>query len=231
MAKKVLLVSTSAPELGGSPTGLWISELADPYYAFEKAGYEVTIATIAGGGPPIDAGSMSDPYFGAEAKAFMHDAKAMGALTHAAKVDAAMAGGYDAILLAGGHGTCVDFAGPAAAGLKAVVEGTYAAGKVVSAVCHGPVGLLECNKPDGTPILKGIEATVFSNAEEAVVGATENVKKVLGGTPQDLFVAKGATYKEGASWTPNAVVAGKVITGQNPQSADAVAQAVIAALA
>ena len=35
MAKKVLLVSTSAGQMGEHPTGLWISELAEPYTVFK----------------------------------------------------------------------------------------------------------------------------------------------------------------------------------------------------
>ena len=53
MAKKVLLVSTSAGQMGEHPTGLWISELAEPYTVFTKAGFDVTIASIAGGAVPI----------------------------------------------------------------------------------------------------------------------------------------------------------------------------------
>ena len=45
MAKKVLLVSTSAGQMGEHPTGLWISELAEPYTVFTKAGFDVTIAS------------------------------------------------------------------------------------------------------------------------------------------------------------------------------------------
>ena len=169
MAKKVLLVSTSAGQMGEHPTGLWISELAEPYTVFTKAGFDVTIASIAGGAVPIDAGSLAEPFFAPDAKAFMHDAKAFGALSHSVKVDAAMAGQYDAVCLCGGHGTCVDFYGPAAAALKAVVEGTYAAGKVVGAVCHGPIGLISCNKPDGTPLVAGLEVTCFSDARTSVL--------------------------------------------------------------
>ena len=36
--------------------GLEVTELADPYYAFQAAGLDVTIASIAGGPIPIDAG-------------------------------------------------------------------------------------------------------------------------------------------------------------------------------
>ena len=114
MAKKVLLVSTSAGQMGEHPTGLWISELAEPYTVFTKAGFDVTIASIAGGAVPIDAGSLAEPFFAPDAKAFMHDAKAFGALSHSVKVDASMAGQYDAVCLCGGHGTCVLCGNPVA---------------------------------------------------------------------------------------------------------------------
>lgn len=60
MAKQILLVSTSAGEMGGRPTGLWLAELAEPYYVFTAAGFEVTVASPLGGSIPIDPGSMGD---------------------------------------------------------------------------------------------------------------------------------------------------------------------------
>ena len=54
---------------------------------FTKAGFDVTIASIAGGAVPIDAGSLAEPFFAPDAKAFMHDAKAFGALSHSVKVE------------------------------------------------------------------------------------------------------------------------------------------------
>ena len=179
---------------------------------------------------PIDAGSLAEPFFAPDAKAFMHDAKAFGALSHSVKVDAAMAGQYDAVCLCGGHGTCVDFYGPSAAALKAVVEGTYAAGKVVGAVCHGPIGLISCNKPDGTPLVAGLAVTCFSDVEEDQVGQTEAVKPFSGSNEQGL-AGKGGKYTKGDPWTSHVVVSGNLVTGQNPQSAEAFAQAVVKALA
>lgn len=35
---KVVIVCTSAPELKGHPTGLWLEELAGPYYVFQEKG-------------------------------------------------------------------------------------------------------------------------------------------------------------------------------------------------
>ena len=59
-----------------NPTGVWIAELAEPYYAFKKAGYEITIASPAGGACPIDAGSMADGAFTEDSKKFLQDAEA-----------------------------------------------------------------------------------------------------------------------------------------------------------
>ena len=172
MGKSVVIVNTSAGAMGGNPTGLWLSELADPYYALKEAGLDVTIASIAGGAIPIDPGSMGENFFGEKAKKFMHDAAAVGALTHSVKVDAAMADQFDCVYLAGGHGCCVDFVGPQASALKALVEAAYAAGKIVAADCHGPMGLLECTV-GGAPLVKGLEVTAFTNIEEDQAGATE----------------------------------------------------------
>ena len=47
--------------------------------------------------------------------------------------------------------------------------GTYAAGKIVGAVCHGPIGLVECVKADGTPLVAGLEVTCFSDVEEELI--------------------------------------------------------------
>ena len=68
---KVILVATSSNDLKGHPTGLWIEELATPYYQFKNAGYDVVIASPAGGAVPVDAASMGDGFFTDEAKKFM----------------------------------------------------------------------------------------------------------------------------------------------------------------
>merc|ERR1719263_2694257 len=109
MGKSVVIVNTSAGAMGGGPTGVWLSD-------------------------------MGDPYFGEQAKKFMHDKDAVSALTHSVKVEASMADKFDCVYLAGGHGCCVDFVGGAAKELKALIEAAYAAGKIVAADCHGPMG-------------------------------------------------------------------------------------------
>ena len=229
MGKSVVIVNTSAGAMGGNPTGLWLSELADPYYALKEAGLDVTIASIAGGAIPIDPGSMGENFFGEKAKKFMLDQAAVAALTHSVKVDAAMADQFDCVYLAGGHGCCVDFVGEQGKELKALIEAAYAAGKIVAADCHGPMGLLECTV-GGAPLVKGLEVTAFTNVEEDQAGATEWVK---GNSVfmEDEFQKLGAVFKKGDPWTAHVCKAGNLITAQNPQSADACAAAVIEALA
>jgi putative intracellular protease/amidase len=120
MSKKILLCSTSASSMGGNPTGLWLAELAEPYYAFKAAGFDVTIASPAGGPVPIDAGSMKGDFFSEDSKKFLHDADAYSELSHSKKLDESMTG-YDCVYLCGGHGCCVDFAGEKAAALVSII--------------------------------------------------------------------------------------------------------------
>mmetsp|Transcript_33670 Transcript_33670/g.60623 ORF Transcript_33670/g.60623 Transcript_33670/m.60623 type:complete len:228 (-) Transcript_33670:445-1128(-) len=222
---KVVIVGTSATELKGHPTGLWIEELAAPYYQFKKAGYEVVVASPAGGAIPIDAGSMAEGFFTEDAKKFMHDAEAVGQLSHSVKLDSIdFSTGVDAIFLCGGHGTCIDFHDNAI--VKGAIETLYAADKVVSAVCHGPMALPQCNKPDGTPLVKDKVVTGFSDSEEIAVTMQAMVPFLL----ESKLKEKGGKYESADDWNSKVCVDGKLVTGQNPQSSEACAAAVISVI-
>ena len=73
----------------------------------------------------------------------------------------------------------------------------------------------------------GVQVTGFSDTEEAAVGATEAVPFSL----EAKLQAKGGTFSKGGDWQPHAVQGGYLITGQNPQSSEAVAELMIKALA
>ena len=53
---KILMVLTSHDELGdtGDKTGVWLEEFAAPYYVLKDAGHDITLASPAGGKPPLD---------------------------------------------------------------------------------------------------------------------------------------------------------------------------------
>jgi putative intracellular protease/amidase len=221
---KVVLACTSANELKGHPTGLWIEECASPYYLFQEKGYEVVLASPAGGAIPIDAASMAEGFFTDAAKKFLHDATAMGAFSHSVKLSAIDWTTVDAIYLTGGHGTCADFVTDL--NLKQGVETLFAANKVVGAACHGPVGLAQCVKPDGTPLVAGKTVTGFADSEEETVQLTGIVPFLL----EKRFKEQGAKYEKGPDWNSKVCVDGNLVTGQNPQSSEACAQAVITIL-
>eukprot|EP00472_Partenskyella_glossopodia_P003259 CAMPEP_0197531984 /NCGR_PEP_ID=MMETSP1318-20131121/38073_1 /TAXON_ID=552666 /ORGANISM="Partenskyella glossopodia, Strain RCC365" /LENGTH=233 /DNA_ID=CAMNT_0043088403 /DNA_START=87 /DNA_END=788 /DNA_ORIENTATION=- len=229
-SKKVVLLSTSASELKGHKTGLWIEELATPFYLFSAAGFEVTIASIAGGEPPVDAGSKSGDFYTEDCKKFDNDETAQKLFKDSVKFDT-IAGSitdYDCIYLAGGHGTCVDFVENKV--LDKALSDMYAAGKVVAADCHGPVGLCGAKKSNGEPLVKGLTVSGFTDDEEKAVGLTGIVPFLLETKLKEL----GGKYVKKDNWAVcvscDSSGTGTLITGQNPGSSKACAAAVVTAL-
>ena len=110
--------------------------------------------------------------------------------------------------------------------MKNAIETLYASGKVVCAVCHGPNGLPQCNKPDGTPLVKDKVVTGFTNKEETVVQLHGLVPYML----EDKLKELGGKFECADDWNSKVCVDGNLITGQNPQSSEECAKAVIAAL-
>ncbi len=100
---------------------------------------------------------------------------------------------------------------------------TQSAGKPVATVCHAPAVLLKAKDANGDPLVMGKNVTGFSNGEEAAVELTDVVPYLL----EDELVALGGLYQKVEDWHPLAVVDGLIITGQNPGSSTAVAEALL----
>jgi len=226
MAKKILVVATSADKMGELPTGAWLEEVAAPYNKFTEGGMEVTIASTKGGEIPIDAGSKGENFYTEDCKKFEADTKAMELMKTSIALDtlAASVTDFDAVYFAGGHGTCVDF--PDNATVISVIETMYKAGKVVCLDCHGPIALTNCKKENGEPLVKGLKVTGFTDSEEKAVGLDGKVPFLV----EAKFRELGADFQAAADWNPNVAVDGNLITGQNPQSSVGCAEAVLAAL-
>lgn len=231
MTKSVAIIATSSnvtliKDGKTRPSGCWYEELAVPFLAFKQAGFDVTIYSVKGGGIPFDSGSMGGDFFNDKCKEFSNSEYAILACNTqsvaAAKTDILA---KDALYMPGGHACYADFHD---ADLADVVATFYAAGKPIGIDCHGPTVL--CNdalkKPNGEPLVKGHEVTCFTDTEEAAVGATETIPYSMQAKLGEL----GATWKGGADWGPHVIVSGNLITGQNPASSQAAADAVIKAL-
>jgi putative intracellular protease/amidase len=216
--KRVLMVLTSHDDLGGvRKTGYYVGEAAHPWRVFTDAGYDVDIASIAGGVPPEDGRDESDPV----QEAFLADPGVSAQLENTTKLDDADPSSYDAIYLVGGHGTMWDF--PDSTRLAAIGRDVYEAGGVVSAVCHGPSGLVNLKLSDGTLLIDGKTVTGFTDEEEAAVKLTKVVPFLLA----QKLKERGANHVAAAPWAEHVEVDGRLVTGQNPQSAAAVARGVV----
>lgn len=219
--RKILIVVSSHNRKGNDlVAGFWFPELTHPAHVFAQAGYSYDIASPQGGMPPFDGFDLKD----AGNSWFWIQPEQRNKLANSLKLSQVDPSRYDAIMLVGGHGPMWDFMGNEA--LHSIVRSIYERGGIVSAVCHGPAGLLGLKLSDGTELIAGRKLTSFTNEEEV---AREYDKLV----PFELETAlkKGrAIFEKTGIFQSRVVVDGRLITGQNPASAAPFGEAVVAAL-
>ena len=211
---EILIIVTGASQMtSGDKTGVWLEEFAVPYIKFKKEGFEVTVATINGGVVPID------PASGDGAKPEWKEA--IDALKNAQKLETIDSDKYAAVYMPGGHGAMFDLAE------DKVVKETLAkfadAGKVISAVCHGPASLVGVKLKNGKYLVEGKKLTSFTNSEEDEVQKSDKMPFML----ESKLIEQGAAFQAKGNWVDNVVVDGNLITGQNPSASASIADAII----
>lgn len=229
---RILIVVTNVDQYDrvGFRTGLWLGELTHFWDAVEERGFQSDIASPSGGWTPLDPQSLILPEMGhnmrlgGDVSDHYRDKAFMDRLNHTLPLSEVSVADYDAIYLAGGHGTMWDFRSP---DLGRLLAEFYEGGKVVSSVCHGPVGFLEARLADGRWLVEGKELTAFSWAEEKA----DNRDDVVPFNLEEELKARGARYSKAlAPFGKHVVEDGRLITGQNPASARGVGEAVARAL-
>lgn len=225
-AKQVLIVLTSHDELGntGEKTGFWVEEFAAPYYALVDAGVQVTLASVAGGQPPIDPKSELEDFQTAATKRYDADTDAQALMANTAVLADVNAADFDAVFYPGGHGPLWDLVDNSDS--IALIEQFLAANKPVAAVCHATAALLNVKDAQGEFVVKGKAVTGFTNSEEDAVQLTDIVPFLL----EDELIKRGGDYQKAADWNAFAVQDGLLISGQNPQSSELAAEKLLAAL-
>lgn len=229
---RILMIVTAADALelaDGSlhRTGFWAEELVVAHRSLTGAGADVVVATPGGAPAPVDPGSLSAELIGDEAKVeeFRDYLDGIAAeLASPASIAELDATGFDAVVLPGGHGPMADLASDPAVGAALIAADR--ADVLIAPFCHGPAALLSATGDDGAFAFAGRRLTVFTDEEERTGGLGEGTPWFVAATLADL----GARVEGGEPWASHVVRDGNLISGQNPQSSVAVAEALLAAL-
>ncbi|MDN3446358.1 type 1 glutamine amidotransferase domain-containing protein [Psychrobacter sp. APC 3281] len=218
----ILMVLTSHDRLGdtGKKTGFWLEEFAAPYYAFLDAGANVTLASPAGGQPPLDPSSDTEDTQTKDTKRFKDDKEAQEHLANTKKLADMKVEDFDSVFYPGGHGPLWDLA--VDKNSIELIENFVKQDKPVAFVCHAP-GALKSVKVDGEYLVKGKTVTGFTNSEEEAAGLTDVVPFLV----EDVLKANGGNYEKAADWEEFVVEDGLLITGQNPASSEEAAKRLI----
>jgi putative intracellular protease/amidase len=220
--KKVLFVVTSHDKKGntGQPTGYYLSEVAHPWDVLHNAGYEIDFVSPKGGKAPVDGFNLEDSIN----KKFWDDTKYRTKIENTMKPSQVKTEDYAAIHYAGGHGTMWDFADNVE--LTIIAKKIYENNGVVSAVCHGPAGLINIKLSNGKYLVDGKKINAFTNEEETAVGLEKVVPYLL----ESKLIERGAKFEKSGLWQNHVTIDQRVVTGQNPASAKSVGEATLAEL-
>lgn len=227
MTKRILHVVTNVAHYAdpSEPTGLWLSELTHAWHVFAAKGYEQRLVSPRGGVTPLEPRSLKWPNIDATAKAWLADRARNALLLNTARPDEIDPAEFDAIYFTGGHAVMWDF--PDDAGLQRITREIYERGGIVSSVCHGYCGLLNTRLSDGTLLVAGRRLTGFAWSEEVLAGVAKKVPY----NAEEEMKQRGALYEKALlPFTSKVVTDGRLVTGQNPQSAKATASQVAALL-
>jgi putative intracellular protease/amidase len=207
---KILFVITSA-ELG-----TWLAEVVRPYWHLSERGYEIDFASPKGGKIKWD--RLSDPFtdgsFEANdlvSKGFLSDKALVARLESTIALKDVRLEEYEAVHVAGGTGAAVDLYPSDEVGR--VLEHFWSNGKVVGTICHGSIAL--ANNPDR---VAGRHATGFSLAEDIQAESLYG-KNFIPNYPQPVMEKVGIEFLHVGPQGVRVVVDGRLITGQNQQSA------------
>jgi putative intracellular protease/amidase len=222
--KHILFIVTSTDKTGtGNHTaGYEFSEVADPYFEFVNKGFTVDFASILGGKPPFVGYDPSQK----TSKEFK-TSNGFKRLNFSHKLSNIDIKAYDAIFFPGGLGLMTDMVDNAL--VKETIKEVYESNKVVGAVCHGPTALLNVTLSDGSNLVEGKKINSFTAAEENI--DNHKLGSVIPFMLDEELAKQGGIFLSGEPFEPYVVTDGNLITGQNPASASAVAQAMIALMA
>ncbi len=218
MKPKILFVVTSHDTKGntGEKTGYYLGEVSHPWEVLVEAGYEIDFVSPKGGNPPVDGFDLKDEVN----KKFWENEFYHQKITNTLKPDEVKPEDYKAIFYAGGHGAMWDL--PYNEEIAKITTKIYEKNGVVGAVCHGPAGLTNVKLSNGKYLIEGKKVNGFTNEEEEIVKLTKVVPFLL----ENKLKEVGGIYEKSAPWQTHVTIDERLVTGQNPQSAKKVGEAI-----
>jgi len=243
---RILILLTKSKSLGlldgrQHDSGFWAEEFVVPYERFVKEGYEVDVATIGGATPTPDRGSLTPQIVGYtrpvgspdnDERNVAHYQQVIGSLAalkhpmNVSDITKEQLASYIGVYISGGHGAMDDF--PHDPDMTRVVRWILALDKPLAVVCHGQSALLPLRDSQGHWPLEGYRMTAFSHDEELVTEMAGQLPFVLQVEVERL----GSKYEKApVIWGSCVVEDRNLITGQNPYSSTALADAFVKRLA
>jgi putative intracellular protease/amidase len=215
--------------ISNSDTAFWLSEVTHPYWHLTERGVDVDLASPQGGKVVFD--PYSDPYFDKTtepddlvSKGFLADKALRAKLETTLKLKDVDLTKYDAIHVAGGRGATFDLFPNE--DVARVLEHFWSRDKVVGAICHGAIAL--GNIPER---IRGRRVTGYTLEGDKQLQAMFGSGFLIPHYPQTVLEDAGAVYKRVGANDPCVVVDGKLVTGQNQQSASEYALALLHTMA
>jgi putative intracellular protease/amidase len=227
MTRRILLVVSNVANYAdqSEPTGLWLSELTHAWHIFAQKGYTQQLVSPKGGLSPLEPRSLKWPLADTSVKEWLGDSGRQQLLASTAAPDEINPADFDAIYYTGGHAVMWDF--PDDAALQRITREIYERDGIVSSVCHGYCGLLNTRLSDGNLLVAGRRLTGYSWVEEVLAGVAKKVPY----NAEEEMIRRGALYEKALiPFVSKVVTDGRLVTGQNPQSAKATATQVAALL-
>lgn len=209
------------------PTGYWAEELAEPHRIFSEHGWQITIATPGGVAPTLYRLSLGFAG-GSKSKrqrvlAYLDSIASQ--LNHPVPLDEIDETRFDLVFYPGGHGPMEDLAVDPVSG--ALLTRRLQSGEPLALLCHAPVAILAATHPDGTSPFAGYRMTGLSNLEERLNPFAWKANWLL----QDRLEDAGVIYQKALiPLRPFIVVDRNLYTGQNPASAEKLAERIVADL-
>ncbi|RTQ91968.1 type 1 glutamine amidotransferase domain-containing protein [Stenotrophomonas maltophilia] len=220
-SRVLLVVSSEGRDQGKTRPGFEMDEFAQAWLILKQNGFDIDVASPRGGAVEADKYNPTEAFNAA----VLADSQAMGKLAATLPTAQLRAGDYQGVLVIGGKGAMFDL--PADKALHATIAGIWQQGGLVAAVCHGPAALAGVRLPNGRAMVEGRAMTGFTEEEEALFG--KRWAKEFAFQLEPRMRELGARWQEAPLMMPKVVVDGRLLTGQNPFSTAALADAFVRA--